>query len=74
MIKNDHLHFVCREQVLSVDNVDTAWTRDYTAGEHITIPLKNQDGQYVADERTLDELEEQDQPLTRHGNTHEHER
>ncbi len=57
MIKNDHLHFVCREQVLSVDNVDTAWTRDYTLGERITIPLKNQDGQFVADEHTLDELE-----------------
>jgi len=57
MIKNDHLHFVCREQVLSVENADTAWTRDYTQGERITIPLKNQDGQYVADERTLDELE-----------------
>ena len=41
MISNDHLHFVCREQVCSVDNVDTAWTRDYAAGEHITIPLKN---------------------------------
>ncbi len=57
MIKNDHLHFVCREQVLSVENASTAWTRDYATGEHITIPLKNQDGQYVADERTLDELE-----------------
>ena len=57
MIKNDHLHFVCREQVLSVENADTAWTRDYAAGEQITIPLKNQDGQYVADEHTLDELE-----------------
>lgn len=32
-------------------------TRDYTLGERITIPLKNQDGQYVADEHTLDELE-----------------
>lgn len=57
MIKNDHLHFICREQVLSVENTETAWTRAYTAGERITIPLKNQDGQYVADERTLDELE-----------------
>ncbi len=57
MIKNDHLHFVCREQVLSVENADTAWTRAYAPGERITIPLKNQDGQYVADERTLDELE-----------------
>ncbi|GIG53983.1 phosphoribosylformylglycinamidine synthase subunit PurQ [Demequina activiva] len=57
MIKNDHLHFVCRDQVLRVENADTAWTTDYEAGQEITIPLKNQDGQYVADERTLDELE-----------------
>ena len=57
MIKNDHRAFICREQVLTVENTDTAWTRDYTAGERITIPLKNQDGQLVADERTLDLLE-----------------
>ncbi|MFV0285924.1 MAG: phosphoribosylformylglycinamidine synthase subunit PurQ, partial [Demequina sp.] len=57
MIKNDHLHFVCRDQVLRVENNDTAWTNAYEAGEEITIPLKNQDGQYVADEHTLDELE-----------------
>ncbi|HEY5515368.1 MAG TPA: phosphoribosylformylglycinamidine synthase subunit PurQ [Pengzhenrongella sp.] len=57
MIKNDQLTFVCREQVLSVENADTAWTRDYTAGQRITVPLKNQDGQFVADEHTLDELE-----------------
>jgi len=57
MVKNDHLHFVCREQVLTVENASTAWTNRYTAGQQITIPLKNQDGQFVADERTLDELE-----------------
>ena len=57
MIKNDHRAFVCREQVLSVENVETAWTREYVPGERITIPLKNQDGQFVADEHTLDELE-----------------
>jgi phosphoribosylformylglycinamidine synthase len=57
MIKNDHLHFVCREQTLVVENATTAWTNRYAAGQRITVPLKNQDGQYVADERTLDELE-----------------
>jgi phosphoribosylformylglycinamidine synthase I len=57
MVKNDHLHFVCREQVLAVENAATAWTNQYAQGQHITIPLKNQDGQFVADERTLDELE-----------------
>ncbi|MFW2512505.1 phosphoribosylformylglycinamidine synthase subunit PurQ [Demequina sp. SO4-13] len=57
MIKNEHLHFVCRDQVLRVENATTAWSGDYEAGQEITIPLKNQDGQYVADEHTLDELE-----------------
>ena len=57
MIKNDHRRFVCREQQLRVERTDTPWTNEYAEGEVITVPLKNQDGQYVADERTLDELE-----------------
>ena len=57
MIKNDHLHFVCREQHLTVENASTAWTGDFAVGDRITIPLKNQDGQYVADEQTLARLE-----------------
>ncbi|WP_420110813.1 phosphoribosylformylglycinamidine synthase subunit PurQ [Pseudactinotalea sp.] len=57
MIKNDHLHFVCTDQKLRVENADTAWTHQFGAGEDIVIPLKNQDGQFIADERTLDELE-----------------
>lgn len=57
MIKNDHLHFICREQHLTVENVQTPWTADFAVGDRITIPLKNQDGQYVADEDTLDRLE-----------------
>ncbi|MBB0242972.1 phosphoribosylformylglycinamidine synthase subunit PurQ [Streptomyces alkaliphilus] len=57
LTRNDHLHFICRDQRLRVENADTAWTRAYTAGQEITIPLKNGEGGYVADERTLDELE-----------------
>jgi phosphoribosylformylglycinamidine synthase subunit PurQ / glutaminase len=57
MIKNEVRTFVCREQELTVENADTAWTRGFQPGQRITIPLKNQDGQFVADDRTLDELE-----------------
>lgn len=57
MIKNEHLHFLCRDQRLRVENADTHWTGEYWAGEEVVIPLKNQDGQFVADNRTLDELE-----------------
>ncbi|MCG7524885.1 phosphoribosylformylglycinamidine synthase subunit PurQ [Streptomyces sp. OfavH-34-F] len=57
MLRNNHLHFVCRDQTLRVENAGTAWTSDYTEGQEISIPLKNMDGRYTADERTLDELE-----------------
>ncbi|WP_084038933.1 phosphoribosylformylglycinamidine synthase subunit PurQ [Demequina sp. NBRC 110053] len=66
MIKNEHLHFICRDQVLRVENADTAWSSDFEQGQEITIPLKNQDGQYVADERTLDALEAEDRVAFRY--------
>ncbi len=57
MIKNDHRRFVCKDQRLRVENVRTSWTSAYTAGQEIVVPLKNQDGQYVADASTLERLE-----------------
>ncbi|GAA3488257.1 MULTISPECIES: phosphoribosylformylglycinamidine synthase subunit PurQ [Streptomyces] len=57
MLRNNHLHFICRDQKLRVENAETAWTLDYEQGQEISVPLKNMDGRYVADERTLDELE-----------------
>ncbi|GAA1924725.1 phosphoribosylformylglycinamidine synthase subunit PurQ [Streptomyces sodiiphilus] len=57
MLRNDHLHFVCRDQRLRVENNATAWTGDYARGEEITVPLKSHDGQFTADAYTLDALE-----------------
>ncbi|MDX6353771.1 MAG: phosphoribosylformylglycinamidine synthase subunit PurQ / glutaminase [Streptomyces sp.] len=57
MLRNNNLHFVCRDQKLRVETGATAWTADYSAGQQISIPLKNIDGRYTADEHTLDELE-----------------
>ncbi|MEU0990482.1 phosphoribosylformylglycinamidine synthase subunit PurQ [Streptomyces sp. NPDC005953] len=57
MLRNNNLHFICRDQRLRVENATTAWTSDYEQGQEISVPLKNIDGRYVADERVLDELE-----------------
>lgn len=57
LIRNDQRTFICRDQQLRVETVATPWTRDFAAGEVITVPLKNGEGGYVADERTLDGLE-----------------
>ena len=57
LVRNAGLRFVCRDQVLRVDNASTAWTNQYQDGERIVIPVKHGEGRYVADAETLDELE-----------------
>ena len=57
LIRNAGLHFTCLDQRLRVENNATAWTGELAAGAEITIPLKNGEGQYVADDQVLDELE-----------------
>jgi phosphoribosylformylglycinamidine synthase len=57
LIRNDRRKFVCRDQVLRVENTSTPWTSGYRPGQEIVIPIKNGEGGYVADKRTLDELE-----------------
>jgi phosphoribosylformylglycinamidine synthase len=57
LTRNTGLHFVCRDQRIRIANAGTAWTREYTAGQELVIPIKNIDGCYNASEETLAELE-----------------
>jgi phosphoribosylformylglycinamidine synthase len=66
LVRNDHLHFVCRDQRLRIEATSTAWTNAYAAGEEIVIPLKNGEGGYVADEHTLDALEAEGRVVARY--------
>jgi phosphoribosylformylglycinamidine synthase len=57
LIRNDHGDFIRRDQRLRVESTDSAWTNGFTVGQEITIPLKNGEGGFIADEGTLDRLE-----------------
>ena len=57
LTRNQNLHFIHRDQPLRIANSTTAWTRAYAPDQVITVPVKNGEGCYVADERTLDALE-----------------
>ncbi len=56
LTRNDHQHFICRDQKLRIESTETLWTKDFSPGQEIVIPLKNGEGGYVASEATLDEL------------------
>ena len=66
LVRNDHLHFICRDQKLRIENVESAWTRDFVQNQEIVVPLKNGEGGYVADDRTLDELESDGRVIARY--------
>jgi phosphoribosylformylglycinamidine synthase len=66
LIRNDHRKFVCVDQRLRIENAGTAWTSDYTAGQEVTIVLKNGEGGFVADEATLDMLEGEGRVVARY--------
>ncbi len=57
LIRNAHGRFVCRDQRLRVENIDTPWTNAYEQDEEIIIPLKNGEGAYIADDETLNRIE-----------------
>ncbi|MBF6062291.1 phosphoribosylformylglycinamidine synthase subunit PurQ [Nocardia terpenica] len=57
LTRNEGLHFVCRDQWLTVEQTETAWTSRYERGAQILIPIKNAEGRYQASESVLDELE-----------------
>jgi phosphoribosylformylglycinamidine synthase len=57
LTRNQHLHFVHRNQQLRIASNRTAWTSDYSADQKIVVPVKNGEGCFVADHATLDALE-----------------
>ncbi len=66
LTRNEGLHFTCVDQQLRVENARTAWTSAFVPGGDIVIPVKNGEGRYVADEATLDELEEEGRVVLRY--------
>ena len=56
-MRNAGLNFVCRTVALTVENSQSLFTAGYQAGETIDIPVAHHDGNYFADEATLDRLE-----------------
>lgn len=57
LVRNDHGDFICRDQLLRVENTSTAWTNGFKQGQEITIPLKNGEGGFIADAETIKQLE-----------------
>jgi phosphoribosylformylglycinamidine synthase len=57
LMRNKDLNFICKDVHLRVENSQSDFTRRYNAGTVIRIPIAHAEGNYFADQKTLDELE-----------------
>jgi phosphoribosylformylglycinamidine synthase len=66
LMRNAGIKFICAPAGLVVATEASAFTRGYARGERVTFPIAHHDGNYEADEATLDRLEAEDRVAFRY--------
>ena len=67
LLRNAALKYICRTVPLIVENTDSVFTQAYDKGQEIQIPIAHHDGNYFADEDTLDRIEGEGRVAFRYG-------
>jgi phosphoribosylformylglycinamidine synthase I len=57
LLRNASLNFACRPQKLAIASNSSAFTAGYEGQREVSFPIAHHDGNYYADEATLDRLE-----------------
>ena len=57
LMRNRSLKFICRNVHLKIDGDNKIFSGKYSAGQVINFPVAHHDGNYFADDETLDQLE-----------------
>ena len=66
LMRNASLRFACKDARLRVESTATPFTADLTKGEVLTVPVAHGEGNYTADDDTLDCLEDEDRVVFRY--------
>src|ERR1700742_42001 len=57
LMRNAGLKFVCKPVALKVEETQSLFTRHYDQGQSVTFPVAHGEGNYYADDETLNRLE-----------------
>jgi phosphoribosylformylglycinamidine synthase len=66
LMRNAQLKFICKDVHLRVERSDRPFTRGYNAGQVIRVPVAHGEGNYEADEETVERLEGEGRVLYRY--------
>jgi phosphoribosylformylglycinamidine synthase len=68
LIRNASLKFICRDVLLRVETTASPFTNAYTKDHVLRIPIAHHDGNYFADETTLNRIDDEDRVALRYCN------
>ena len=68
LLQNESLKFVCEDTRLKIENKHSIFTNKIEQ-EFLTIPIAHGDGNYFADDKTIEELEKNNQIVFRYQDT-----
>ncbi|MCB1513746.1 MAG: phosphoribosylformylglycinamidine synthase subunit PurQ, partial [Hyphomicrobiaceae bacterium] len=68
LMRNRSLKFICRDVFLRIDNAETYFTRTYRKDQVVRFPIAHAEGNYFADDETLDRLEGEGRVVLRYCN------
>jgi phosphoribosylformylglycinamidine synthase subunit PurQ / glutaminase len=57
LMRNESLRFACRDVHIRVENVDSPFTGNLAPGDILSMPVAHGEGNYTADDETLNRLE-----------------
>lgn len=66
LLRNDSLNFICKDIHLKVENTNSIFTKDIEANSVLRIPVAHGEGNYFADEETIEKLESNNQVIFRY--------
>jgi len=69
LMRNDHLEFRCIWTDLRVENSNTIFTSETIKGQTLHIPMSHGEGNYQADDITIQKLEDNDQIAFRYADS-----
>ena len=66
LLRNSKLNFICKQQSVVVTNNGSIITKNFSNGEILQLPIAHHDGNYFADDDTLNKIECNGQVLFRY--------
>ena len=66
LIRNLELHFVCAHVNVRVESTRTPFTHELKPGSILSLPIAHAEGNYVCDDQTLAELQQEDRIVFRY--------